>query len=127
VARRIVDSIAPSRLGFATSEEHTMNIRLIVAFLSLSSAGLFTTTLIFAGLWIRARERALRAGFQPPKQVDTSTTDIQYLVHAVDSIAIEVERISEGQRFTTQVLAERGAGSGPQKRGSIPERVITPH
>lgn len=104
-----------------------MNLRLIVALLSLSSAGLFTTTVIFVGLWIRARERALRAGFQSPKQVDTSATDMQYLVHAVDSIAIEVERISEGQRFTTQVLAERATGNGPQKRAVIPERVITPH
>jgi len=26
---------------------------------------------------------------------------------ALDSIAIEVERISEGQRFTTKLLAER--------------------
>lgn len=36
--------------------------------------------------------------------------------HAVDAIAIEVERISEGQRFTTQLLAERapgGALTGP--------------
>jgi hypothetical protein len=26
---------------------------------------------------------------------------------AIDSIAVEVERISEGQRFTTKLLAER--------------------
>ena len=34
----------------------------------------------------------------------------------VDSIAVEVERISEGQRFTTKLLAERtaeAAGSRP--------------
>jgi hypothetical protein len=30
------------------------------------------------------------------------------LDHAVDSIAVEVERIGEGQRFVTRVLAERG-------------------
>lgn len=30
---------------------------------------------------------------------------------AVDSIAIEVERISEAQRFTTKLLAERTAAS----------------
>jgi hypothetical protein len=28
---------------------------------------------------------------------------------AIDSIAVEVERISEGQRFTTKLLAERSA------------------
>jgi hypothetical protein len=33
---------------------------------------------------------------------------------AIDSIAIEVERISEGQRFTTKLLSERsGAGHEP--------------
>jgi hypothetical protein len=30
---------------------------------------------------------------------------------AVDSTALEVERISEGQRFTTRLLAERGSSS----------------
>ena len=30
----------------------------------------------------------------------------------VDSIAVEVERISEGQRFTTKLLAERPAETG---------------
>jgi len=28
--------------------------------------------------------------------------------HAIDAIAVEVERISEGQRFTTKLLSERG-------------------
>lgn len=32
---------------------------------------------------------------------------IERMEHAIDSIAIEVERISEGQRFTTRLLAER--------------------
>jgi hypothetical protein len=27
--------------------------------------------------------------------------------HAVDAIAVEIERISEGQRFTTKLLSER--------------------
>jgi len=35
---------------------------------------------------------------------------IARMEHAIDSIAIEVERISEGQRFTTKLLAERGSG-----------------
>ena len=30
---------------------------------------------------------------------------------AVDAIAIEIERISEGQRFTTKLLADRGKES----------------
>ena len=32
---------------------------------------------------------------------------LERLEHAVDAIAVEVERISEAQRFTTKLLAER--------------------
>jgi hypothetical protein len=32
---------------------------------------------------------------------------LQRIEHAVDSIAIEIERISENQRFTTKLLSER--------------------
>lgn len=32
---------------------------------------------------------------------------LEHMEHAIDSIAVEVERISEGQRFTTKLLADR--------------------
>ena len=37
---------------------------------------------------------------------------------AIDSIAVEVERVGEGQRYLTRVLAEqqRGLGAGPAER-----------
>ena len=35
---------------------------------------------------------------------------LQRIEHAVESISIEVERISEGQRFTTRLLSERAPG-----------------
>lgn len=34
---------------------------------------------------------------------------------AIDSIAVEVERISEGQRFTTKLLSERQQALPPQQ------------
>ena len=34
------------------------------------------------------------------------------LDNAVDAMAVEVERISEGQRFVTKLLAERGTRGG---------------
>jgi hypothetical protein len=40
-------------------------------------------------------------------KVDEIAPRLDRLEHAVDAIAIEVERISEGQRFVTKVLAER--------------------
>ena len=92
--------------------------------LFLSSSALLTTTIVFAVLWVRARERAIRATLETSRRLEHSP-DVQHLVHAVDSIAVEVERISEGQRFTTQLLSDR-IQSTP-KRAVLPERVITPH
>jgi hypothetical protein len=38
---------------------------------------------------------------------------LERMEQAIDAIAVEVERISEGQRFTTNLLADRGAaGAG---------------
>lgn len=36
---------------------------------------------------------------------------LQHLEQAIDAIAIEIERISEGQRFTTKLLADRDRDS----------------
>jgi hypothetical protein len=42
------------------------------------------------------------------------TARLERMEQAIDSIAVEVERISEGQRFTTKLLSERTAPqSGP--------------
>ena len=38
------------------------------------------------------------------------------LEQAVESIALEVERISEGQRFTTKLLAERAQAEPTARR-----------
>jgi hypothetical protein len=44
-----------------------------------------------------------------PASVPADVTDrLERIERAVESVAIEVERISEGQRFVTKVLADRG-------------------
>jgi hypothetical protein len=42
---------------------------------------------------------------------DVVSPRLDRLEQAVDSIAVEVERISEGQRFVTKILAERPVGA----------------
>jgi hypothetical protein len=64
--------------------------------------------------------------------VGVSADDFRRLETAVEAIAIEVERISEGQRFSVALLSERipsreaeyveGQGTPP----TLP-RIITPH
>lgn len=44
------------------------------------------------------------------------------LDHAVDSIAVEVERIGEGQRFMTRVLAEKGSAAAALGVASEPRQ-----
>jgi len=48
------------------------------------------------------------------------------LESAVEAIAIEVERISEGQRFTTRLLSEQHQ-SQPRMALPVPGKFDTPH
>ena len=56
-----------------------------------------------------ARAFARRMEREPPRRELPAdvTARLERMEQALDSIAIEVERISEGQRFTTKLLAER--------------------
>jgi hypothetical protein len=59
-------------------------------------------------LSIAYARRVWRGKPQPVEpRVDEIAPRLDRLEHAVDAIAIEVERISEGQRFVTKLLAER--------------------
>ena len=63
----------------------------------------------------------------PPREItsDAGFNDrLDRMERAIDTIAVEVERVSEAQRFVTKVLAERKSVAPPPP---IPERVITPH
>lgn len=49
-----------------------------------------------------------RGSNPPPRVIDTEMSDrMRRLESGVDAIALEVERISEGQRFVTKLLADR--------------------
>jgi hypothetical protein len=99
-------------------------MRDIVMFLGLAFV---PVTIVLGALCLGARDRAIRAeatlreialeaarrGAVPPRE----SGDVY---RALDAIALEVERISEGQRFTTRLLSEHRAGGSEG-------RVITPH
>jgi hypothetical protein len=50
-------------------------------------------------------------------RVDEIAPRLDRLEQAVDAIAIEIERISEGQRFVTKIMAERPAASTQGQQG----------
>jgi hypothetical protein len=57
---------------------------------------------------MRALARRLEGRGSAPASIDTGSADrLQRIEQAVDAMAIEIERISEGQRFTTKLLSAR--------------------
>jgi len=68
----------------------------------------FTAALLFPLIFARARRMWRSANVVsavPPEMVEK----IAAMERGIDAIAVEVERIGEGQRFVTQLLAERTA------------------
>jgi hypothetical protein len=67
-------------------------------------------------MWLQQSERSSI----PEADLKEMRDGIGQLRQAVDAIAIEVERLSEGQRFTTKLLAESVAGTAriPAKHGT---------
>lgn len=83
---------------------------------------LFPLVLVLARrLWVRGSRR---------EAVDLENSPrLQRIEQAVESIAVEVERIGEAQRFTTKLLADR-QGDAAARMQAVPRRepgTITPH
>jgi hypothetical protein len=70
-----------------------------------------------------------RKKLAPVARADESR--MERLESAVDAIAIEVERISEAQRFTVGLLSERLPARPPERLGElsagVAKRINTPH
>jgi hypothetical protein len=89
----------------------------VFSMLVLATAGLTASTIGFAVAWVRARERAIRAEQRTTQALDTgggggSDARFDRLEQAVESMALEVERMTEGQRFLSKLLAERSEHPG---------------
>jgi hypothetical protein len=75
----------------------------------------------------RAYSRRMDADSKNPRLPTEVTDRLERMEQALDSVALEVERISEGQRFTTKLLSEgRGASDArhiPSSSASPPDRA----
>jgi hypothetical protein len=78
----------------------------IVALFSMATGGAMFMVLVTS--WFRYREKSLaaRTGGGSTLPQDQRLARIEA---AIETVAIEVERISEAQRFTTRLLTERAA------------------
>ena len=78
--------------------------------------GAFATAIIF-GLGIplvRAYSRKMDAESKNPRIPMEVTERLERMEQSLEAVAIEVERISEGQRFTTKLLSEGRGSAAPQ-------------
>ncbi len=64
---------------------------------------------IVAMIWMILRHRRRGTAAMPGKQSDDMAARMARIENAIESVAVEVERISEGQRFTTRLLSEGAA------------------
>jgi len=78
---------------------------------------LFITMGFTAVMWPVARafaRRMDREAVQPRLPLELQGR-LERMEQAIDSIAVEVERISEGQRFTTKLLSDRQQSLPPRQ------------
>jgi hypothetical protein len=86
---------------------------------------LMPTVVIFARMWFKHKEKmASLTGTADPAR----DARLMRIEEALETIAVEVERLGEGQRFVTKLLAERSAQSHPEPpKNGAGGRVTTPH
>jgi len=86
------------------------------------AAGIFTMLLLFPLALLYARRRWRRGAAKRSGQTPAASPDrFDRLEQGIEAIAIEVERVSEGQRFVTKLLSESQTPLGVSHR--IPQPV----
>jgi len=85
-------------------------------------ASITTIVLTFARMWFKHQERKNNA-----RSLGSSgglDQRLERIEQAVDAIAVEVERLAEGQRFATRLLSE---GAGRKEPLAIGREPHSPH
>lgn len=73
----------------------------------LAIGGFFFTVIVLALGVPLVLSYTRRRNLEPPKQQLADAARLERIEIAIEAMAVEVERISEGQRFVTKLLAER--------------------
>ena len=88
--------------------------------ISIVSIVMIWAPLAFAGARVMLKRWAVA---KPAPQLLENADRIARMEESIDAIAIEIERISEGQRFVTQLMAKR-AEVGALREGAAPAEAI---
>ena len=87
---------------------------------------LIPSAVIVFRMWIKHREHmaSLQRGRGQSPEIEQRLARVE---DAVNAIAVEMERVGEGQRFLTKILAERERAALPDESAGGRGRAITPH
>jgi hypothetical protein len=87
--------------------------------------------------WFRHREHLAtlsatqgapgRARWSGRRAAAPARAQVERVTEAVDAVAVEVERVGEGQRFLAAQLADRVPAPAPPPAVHAGGRVVTPH
>jgi hypothetical protein len=91
----------------------------------LLAAGGIALFVGFVSAWLGAHfgaRRAVKRAFRERIEIPSIVTEVRYdeLARSIDAIALEVERISEAQRFAAKLLVERTAPTVATPAGNAP-------
>lgn len=91
----------------------------------LTAISIVSIVLVWAPLAFAVARVMLRrwAVPRPAPQILESAARLERMEQAVDAVAIEVERISEGQRFVTQLMSKQASALGVGQAAAEPIRV----
>ncbi|HJP58550.1 MAG TPA: hypothetical protein VJ865_01070 [Gemmatimonadaceae bacterium] len=74
--------------------------------------------LVMSAFYFFSRRRWRRQARNAPSALPSADSErLQRLEHGLEAVAIEVERISEGQRFVTKLLSESNTARTPERVG----------
>lgn len=79
---------------------------------------------IVTRMWFKHKEKMIT--LNGPSNTPALEARLARIEEAVDTIAVEIERMGEGQRFVTKLLSERTAQLPDASKASS-GRVTTPH
>src|SRR5918999_1501112 len=101
-----------------TAEPSDMNEDIVIPI-----AGMTMIVMLAVGVpLVRALTRRWERQPLQPSVPPEVAARLERIEQAVDAVAIEVERISEGQRFTTKLLSERASEAVPMTRSPGADR-----
>ena len=88
-----------------------------IMFIAVTGVVCSTVLIItLAAMWMRARGQS-----RPLPALQPIENRLARIEQAIDTMALEMERVSEGQRFVTKLLAERRPESAGLLPGSEPD------